>query len=135
MRKIEFNSSNISLKVSMKNEDTGVSRLVSALGFSINGLKRAIQREAAFRQEIVLAMVLLPIAMVVGDSGLECALLVASVLLVLIVELLNTGVEAVVDRVGEEFHELAGYAKDAGSAAVLIALIQLLIVWALIIWG
>ncbi len=119
----------------MKNEDTGVSRLISALGFSINGLRRALKTEAAFRQEAVLALILLPVAIFVGDNGLERAVLVASVLLVLIVELLNTGVEAVVDRVGSEFHDLAGYAKDAGSAAVLIALIQLAAVWFLIIIG
>jgi len=119
----------------MKNEDTGVSRLISALGFSINGFKRALKSEAAFRQEVMLAVVLIPIALLVGDTGLERALLVASVILVLIVELLNTGLEAVVDRIGADFHDLAGYAKDAGSAAVLIALLQLVVVWVLIIFG
>jgi len=117
----------------MKNEDTGFSRLISALGFSMKGLTRAFKTEAAFRQEAVLALFLLPAAFFAGDTGLERAMLIASVLLVLIVELLNTGVEAVVDRVGSEFHDLAGYAKDAGSAAVLISLIQLAAVWLLII--
>jgi len=117
----------------MKNEDTGFSRLISALGFSMKGLTRAFKTEAAFRQEAVLALFLLPAAIFAGDTGLERAMLIASVLLVLIVELLNTGVEAVVDRVGSEFHDLAGYAKDAGSAAVLISLIQLAAVWLLII--
>lgn len=118
----------------MKNEDTGISRLLSALGFSIKGLTRAARTEAAFRQEAILALILIPVAIIIGDNGLERAMLVASVLLVLIVELLNTGIEAVVDRVGDEYHELAGYAKDAGSAAVLIALVQLIIVWLLIIF-
>jgi len=119
----------------MKNEDTGVSRLISALGYSIKGLTRALKTEAAFRQEVILAVVLIPTAIYVGNTGLERALLVASVLLVLIVELLNTGVEAVVDRIGADFHDLAGYAKDAASAAVLIALMQMALVWVLIIWG
>jgi len=119
----------------MKNEDTGFSRLVSALGFSIKGLTRALKTEAAFRQEAVLAVFLLPAAIFFGDTSLERAMLVASVMLVLIVELLNTGVEAVVDRIGSEFHDLAGYAKDAGSAAVLISLVQLVLVWFLIIFS
>lgn len=117
----------------MKNEDTGFARLVSALGFSTKGLTRALKQEAAFRQEALLAVVLIPAAIFLGDSGLERAVLVASVLLVLIVELLNTGIEAVVDRVSADYHDLAGYAKDVGSAAVLLALIQLVVVWVLIL--
>lgn len=119
----------------MKNKDTGFKRLLSAFQFSRNGLYRAAKSEAAFRQEAVVALILLPLAILIGDSGLERALLIASVLMVLIVELLNTGIEAVVDRVGDEYHDLAGYAKDAGSAAVLIALIQVFVVWLLIILG
>lgn len=119
----------------MKNEDTGFARLVSALGFSTKGLTRALRQETAFRQEVLLAVVLIPAAIFLGDSGLERAALVASVFLVLIVELLNTGIEAVVDRVSADYHDLAGYAKDVGSAAVLIALIQLVVVWVLILTG
>jgi diacylglycerol kinase (ATP) len=117
----------------MKNEDTGFSRLVSALGFSTKGLTRALKQETAFRQEALLALVLIPAAIILGNSGLERAMLTASVLLVLIVELLNTGIEAVVDRIGDDYHDLAGYAKDVGSAAVLIALVQLVVVWVLIL--
>lgn len=119
----------------MKNEATGVSRLISALGFSIKGLRRAYLQETAFRQEVWLATVLIPIAIIVGNSGVERALLIASVLLLCIVELLNTGIEAVVDRIGAEYHDLAGFAKDVGSAAVLIALVQLVVVWFLVIQG
>jgi len=119
----------------MKNKDTGLKRLFSALEFSRKGLITAFRNEAAFRQEILLALILTPFAFIAGNNGLERAVLVASMLLVLIVELLNTGIEAVVDRIGSDFHELAGYAKDAGSAAVLIALIQMVVVWVFIIWG
>lgn len=117
----------------MKNQDTGLKRLFSAFQFSLNGLYRAVKSEAAFRQEAILALILLPLALILGNSGLERALLIASVLIVLIVELLNTGIEAVVDRIGDDYHDLAGYAKDAGSAAVLIALVQLVVVWLLIV--
>jgi len=119
----------------MKNQDTGLKRLFSAFQFSRNGLYRAVKNEAAFRQEAILALVLLPLALVLGDNGLERAMLIASVLMVLIVELLNTGIEAVVDRIGNEYHDLAGYAKDAGSAAVLIGLVQLVVVWLLVLIG
>lgn len=119
----------------MKNQDTGLKRLFSAFQFSRNGLYRTVKNEAAFRQEAILALVLLPLALVLGDNGLERAMLIASVLMVLIVELLNTGIEAVVDRIGNEYHDLAGYAKDAGSAAVLIALVQLVVVWLLVLIG
>ena len=119
----------------MKNENTGIKRLRSAFGYSIKGLTHAFKTETAFRQETILALILIPVAIIIGNTGLERALLVASVLLVLIVELLNTAVEAVVDRIGPEFHELAGYAKDVGSAAVLLTLFQVVVVWLLIILG
>ena len=113
----------------MKNNATGVARLVAAFGFSMQGLKSTYATEAAFRQEVWLAVVLLPMALFVGSSPLEQALLVASVLLLLVVELLNSGIEKVVDRIGDEYHELSGAAKDAGSAAVLLTLCLVAVIW------
>lgn len=119
----------------MKNTDTGAARIFSAFRFSLNGLRIAYTQEAAFRQEIWLAAVLIPAAFIVGDTSLERCILVASVLLLLIVELLNTAVEKVVDRIGDEFHELSGAAKDIGSAAVLMTLLLLAVVWLGVILG
>ncbi|MBX2885585.1 MAG: diacylglycerol kinase [Granulosicoccus sp.] len=113
----------------MKNEATGVRRLVAATRFSLAGLKATYSTEEAFRQECWLAVCLIPIAVVIGESATDVAMMIASVLLLLITELLNTAVEIVVDRIGEEFHELSGRAKDAGSAAVLIALILMIVIW------
>ncbi len=113
---------------------TGWRRLVNATGYSWAGLKAAWRNEEAFRQEGLLCAVLLPVAIWLGDSGLERAMLVASLLLVLIVELLNTGIEAAIDRIGPERHELSGRAKDIGSAAVFVALLNLGLVWGLILF-
>ncbi|MEM7256459.1 MAG: diacylglycerol kinase [Pseudomonadota bacterium] len=113
----------------MKNPHTGFARLISAARFSWQGLHSAFRHETAFRQEALAAMVLIPLAVFVADSATEMAALIGTVLLVLIVELLNSAVEAVVDRIGDEFHELAGRAKDMGSAAVLLSLILLVMVW------
>ncbi len=113
----------------MKNEATGFARLISAFGFSMKGLQSTYVTEAAFRQEVWLALVLLPLAFFVGGSSRDIALLIASVLLLLIVELLNSAIEKVVDRIGDEYHELSGAAKDAGSAAVLLALGLVVVVW------
>lgn len=113
----------------MKNEATGSARLIAAFGFSMKGLKRTYATEAAFRQEVWLAVVLLPLAFFVGGSPLEIAMLIASVLLLLIVELLNSAIENVVDRIGSEYHELSGAAKDTGSAAVLITMGLVVVVW------
>jgi len=112
---------------------TGLERLFKAFGFSMQGLTAAFKSEAAFRQEIYLSMVLIPLAFYLGANGVEKALLVGVILLVLITELINSGMEAVVDRFGGEHHELSGRAKDVGSAAVLIALINVLIVWACVL--
>ena len=109
-------------------------RLFRALGYSFQGLRAAFVHEAAFRQEMVLSIVLIPLGLWLGETGLERALLAGSVLLVMIVELLNSGIEAVVDRLGEGPHELSGRAKDIGSAAVLLSLINVLGVWALILF-
>jgi diacylglycerol kinase (ATP) len=108
-------------------------RVLRAFGYSLAGLRAAYKKESAFRQELVVAAVLIPLGAWLGRSGVERVLLVGTVLLVLIVELLNSAVEAVVDRVGREHHKLSARAKDMGSAAVLIAFLLLLATWALIL--
>jgi diacylglycerol kinase (ATP) len=112
---------------------TGLIRIWNAFRYSLDGLRAAFKHEDAFRQECLLAMILLPLAFFVASDGPSRALLIGSTLLVLIVELLNSAIEATVDRVSLEHHKLAKRAKDIGSAAVLIALINLVAVWALVI--
>jgi len=114
---------------------TGLRRVWNALFYSIDGLKAAYRHEDAFRQEILLAAVLIPVALFVPASGMGKALMIASVLLVLIVELLNSAVEATVDRVSLEHHRLAKRAKDIGSAAVLFSIINVITVWILVLLG
>lgn len=114
---------------------TGLVRIWNAFNYSLDGLAAAYRLEDAFRQEVLLAIVLIPVALLSGRSGTEKALLIASMLLVLIVELLNSAVEAVVDRVSLERHALAKRAKDIGSAAVLITLLNLATVWLLVFFG
>ncbi len=116
-----------------KESGKGAGRVLRAFGWSMAGLKAAFIGEAAFRQEVALVAVLAPLALWFGRNGVERALLVASLLLVLIAELLNSAVEAVVDRVGPEHHPLAGRAKDIGSAAVFISLLNVVVVWALVL--
>jgi diacylglycerol kinase (ATP) len=108
---------------------TGLKRIWNALFYSLDGFKAALRHEDAFRQETILAAVMLPLALWLGQTGTQRALLSSSVLLVLIVELLNSGIEAVVDKASPETSELAKRAKDMGSAAVLISLLSALIVW------
>lgn len=108
----------------------GVRRLVNALFFSLSGLALAFRHESAFRQEIALAAVLLPTALLLPVAPAERVLLAGSVLLVLVVELLNSSVEAAIDRIGLDTHRLSKRAKDLGSAAVLVALGLLLLTWA-----
>jgi diacylglycerol kinase (ATP) len=108
---------------------TGLNRVWHALGYSLSGLQAA-WHEKAFRQEAVGAFFLLPLAFYVGNTWQETALLAGSVLLVMIVELLNTGIESAIDRIGPEWHELAKRAKDTGSAAVLLSLLLCVAVWA-----
>ena len=108
--------------VNPQKQRTGLDRLRHAMGYSFEGL-RAGWHEAAFRQEVLLAIVLLPGALFVGRNWVECALLAGSVLLVMIVELLNTGIETAIDRIGPEWHDLSKRAKDMGSAAVLLSLL------------
>jgi diacylglycerol kinase (ATP) len=113
----------------------GILRVVRALGASANGLVGAFREEAAFRQELALAALVIPLALWLGHSGVERALLIAPMLLVLIVELLNSAIEATVDRIGFERHQLAGLAKDIGSAAVFVSFVLLVAVWLLVLVG
>ncbi len=112
----------------------GLERLFKAFGFSMQGLTAAFKNEAAFRQEIYLSIILIPLGFYLGENGVEIALLVSVILLVLITELINSGMEAVVDRFGGEHHELSGRAKDVGSAAVLIALLNVVLVWGCVLF-
>ena len=116
-----------------KKSGDGIGRLFRAFGWSVAGLKAAYEKEAAFRQELLACIVLTPVAVFVGETGLEIALLLGCLLLVLIVELLNSAVEAAVDRIGIEEHELAGRAKDMGSAAVFLSLLNVVVVWLLVL--
>jgi len=109
--------------------NTGITRIVKAGGYSIKGLKAAFVHEAAFRQELLLAIIFIPLAFFVASGPVERILLIALTVLVLVVELLNSAIEAVVDRVGLEHNELAGRAKDMGSAAVLISLFLWAYAW------
>lgn len=108
---------------------TGLRRLLNAFGYSLQGFRAAWQNEAAFREEAMLTIVLMPVALLLPVTGLEKLLLILSLLLLVLVELLNSAVEAVVDRIGPEIHPLSGRAKDLGSAAVLIACLILGLTW------
>ncbi|GAB1367606.1 diacylglycerol kinase [Azonexus hydrophilus] len=112
----------------------GLTRLFNALGYSRDGLAAAWKHEAAFREEVLLLLVAVPLALYFGQDGMARALLIGSILLVLIVEILNSGLEAIVDKASPEKHELAKRAKDMGSAAVLLALINAAVVWACVLW-
>ena len=116
----------------MKPGYTGLKRIIRATGFSLVGLRIAWRHESAFRQECVLALVLVPSALWLAETWTQAALLIAATGLVLVVELLNSAIEAVVDRLGDEWHELAGRAKDMGSAAVFVSLMLLAATWALV---
>ncbi len=113
---------------------TGLDRIVHAAGNSAVGLRTAWRHESAFRQESVLALVLLPAALWLGRSWVEVTLLGGTVVLVLIVELLNSAIEAAIDRIGLELHELSGRAKDLASAAVLLSLLLCAVTWAGLLW-
>jgi diacylglycerol kinase (ATP) len=117
----------------LKPGDTGITRLVKAFGYSARGFAACFRHEAAFRQEIAASVVLVPLGLWLGQTGVERALLVGSWLLVLIVELLNSAIEAVVDRIGPESHELSGRAKDIGSATVLLAILVAMLTWGLVL--
>jgi diacylglycerol kinase (ATP) len=114
---------------------TGLRRIWNAFNYSLSGLAAAYRHEDAFRQESLLAAILIPVALILPTPGVGKALMVASVLLVIIIELVNSAVEATVDRISLENHRLAKRAKDIGSAAVLVALINVVVVWLLVLLG
>jgi diacylglycerol kinase (ATP) len=118
----------------MANNVTGLTRIIKAAGYSWKGLRAAWQHEAAFRQEAVMALVAIIIACWLDVDAMTRVLLIGSVVLIIIVEILNSAIEAVVDRIGSELHPLAGRAKDMGSAAVLLSIILAVFVWASLLW-
>lgn len=118
-----------------RSKPKGIKRLMLALGHSWRGLRGAFKSEAAFRQELALAVFLVPVALWLGKTGIERALMIGALLLVLVVEVLNSSIETVVDRVGFERHELSGLAKDMGSAAVALSLLNVFVVWGLVLFG
>lgn len=114
---------------------TGIKRLLNALHYSFDGIKEAHRNEDAFRQEVLLAAFLLPLAFWLEPAAIGRALMIGSVLLLLVVELLNSAIEATVDRISLDDHRLAKRAKDIGSAAVLITIVNLVLVWMLVLLG
>jgi diacylglycerol kinase (ATP) len=121
------------MDVNPQKKRTGLSRLFHAFGYSLSGLKAA-WFEKAFRLEAIFALVLVPSAFWLGETWLEIAMLVSVVFLVMVVELLNTGIESAIDRIGPEWHQLAKRAKDIGSAAVLMSLVLCMGVWSAAFW-
>lgn len=113
----------------------GIKRIIRATGFSMKGLKAAWTHEAAFRQELMLAIIMLPIALIVDVTSIEKLFLILTLFIVIIVELLNSAIEAVVDRVGDEIHVLSGQAKDIASAAVFMSLVLCGLSWFIILAG
>jgi diacylglycerol kinase (ATP) len=111
----------------------GLTRIIKALGYSWNGLRSTFRHEEAFRQELLLCLVLIPAAFWLTDIGVERALLIGSLLLILIVELLNSGIEAAIDRFGNELHKLSARAKDMASAAVLVSFVNAGAIWLLVL--
>jgi diacylglycerol kinase (ATP) len=119
--------------MSDRHKPTGITRLLRAFGYSFQGFRHTWREEAAFRQEVALSLLVMPAGLYLGRSGVERALLVSPMLMILVVEMLNSAVEAVVDRSGTERHPLAGMAKDMGSAAVMLSFALLGTVWLLIL--
>ncbi|RLA10492.1 MAG: diacylglycerol kinase [Gammaproteobacteria bacterium] len=111
----------------------GFTRIMKATQYSWQGLRAAYRHEEAFRQELWLSIVLIPLGFWLGQTGIERALLTGSVIMLLLVEILNSAIEAVVDRIGDEQHELSGRAKDMGSAAVAISIGLIVVVWTLVL--
>ncbi|HEJ7122040.1 diacylglycerol kinase (ATP) [Serratia marcescens] len=118
----------------MANQATGLTRIIKAAGYSYKGLSAAWQHEAAFRQELVVTLLAIILAVWLDVGAIARILLIGSVALVVIVEILNSAIEAVVDRIGSEHHELSGRAKDMGSAAVSLAIVLALFVWGTVLW-
>jgi diacylglycerol kinase (ATP) len=119
----------------MKPGKTGIARIIDATGYSFKGISAAFRHEAAFRQELLLVVALGAASFKVAENVMEWLVLVIPLLLLLIVELLNSAIENVVDRVGDEIHELSGRAKDMGSAAVFFSLVLIVTCWGAIIWN
>ncbi|CBJ83116.1 diacylglycerol kinase [Xenorhabdus bovienii str. Jollieti] len=119
----------------MENQSTGLIRIIKAAGYSAKGIRAAWQNEAAFRQEVIVAILAIILAFSLDFGMSERLLLIGSVMLVVIVEILNSAIEAVVDRIGSEYHELSGRAKDMGSAAVFLTIILALFIWGMILWS
>jgi diacylglycerol kinase (ATP) len=113
--------------------DTGIRRVIKATGYSVKGLKSAFKSEAAVRQELALCAIFIPIALYLDISQVETVALIGSLVLIFILELINSAIEAVVDRIGPEHHELSGKAKDIGSAAVMVAILFAIFTWLLIL--
>ena len=111
----------------------GLKRIIQAYHFSLAGLQATWRHEEAFRQEVMLLVLAVPLALILVESAVEQSVLIGSMVMVLVVELLNSAIETVVDRVGLEHHELSGRAKDIGSAAVMLSLLSAAITWALIL--
>ncbi len=111
----------------------GLKRIINAFGYSLKGFRACFRHEEAFRQEVFVLIPLLPLGIWLGNNGVERALLVGSLLIVPLTELLNSAIEAVVDRIGQERHKLSGRAKDIGSAAVFLSIVLALSVWFLIL--
>lgn len=118
----------------MANNVTGLTRIINAAGYSWKGLRAAWQHEAAFRQEVIAAVAAIVIACWLNVDIISRILMIGAVVLVIIVEILNSAIEAVVDRIGQERHPLAGRAKDMGSAAVLLSILLALFVWITLLW-
>ena len=112
---------------------TGIKKLLCACIYSAKGLKACYQSEFAFRLEVWLAIVLIPIGYLLGESEVEKVLLIVPIIIVLIVEMLNSAIEAMIDRISMEHHELSGFAKDVASAAVFLSLIIFLVTWSIIL--
>ena len=115
--------------------NTGLKRILNATVFSAQGFAHAWRHESAFRQELTLTLIMAPLALWLGRTGYERLMLISCLLLVLIVELLNSAIEAAIDRVGHEHHELSGRAKDLGSAAVFVSLVLVVAVWSTVAWN
>ncbi len=118
----------------MKPGTSGISRIIDATGYSLKGIKAAYIHEAAFRQEIALAVMLTVASFWLAENVYQWLVLVIPLLILLIVELLNSAIENTVDRIGDELHELAGRAKDMGSAAVMFSLLLIAICWSAVLW-
>src|ERR1700694_154120 len=117
----------------LRHKPIGITRLLRAFGYSFQGFRHTWREEAAFRQGVLLALLVIPAGLYLGNSGVERALLVSPMLLILVVEILNSAVEAVVDRSGTDRHPLAGMAKDMGSSSVMLSFVLLGTVWLLVL--